>query len=144
MRIDGCRYPCDDDIVRPIVCGEILAGDDQWLKSLFLVDTGADVTAFSADVLDLLGLPTQERPDRLGGVGGVADSLALSARIRLRCDDGVKAVFRGEFSAFVSSDALDMSVLGRDILDHFSVIADRQGSTLALIRDRHRYQIATL
>jgi len=143
MRIDGCWYPCDDEITRPIVHAEILTGEGDWLKVLLLVDTGADVTAFSADVLELFGLPIHERHDRLGGVGGVADSVTLLAQLRLTCDDGRKAVFRGEFSAFRSADALDMSVLGRDILDHFAVIADRQATLLALIRDRHRYQIVT-
>lgn len=144
MRIDGCWYPCDNDIARPIVHAEVLTGDGDWLKVLFLVDTGADVTAFSADVLELLGLPIHECPDRLGGVGGIVDSVALSAIIRMTCDNGGKALFRGEFSAFLSSDAVDMSVVGRDILDHFALIADRQASVLALIRDRHRYQIASV
>jgi hypothetical protein len=143
MRIDGQWYLCDDEIVRPIVSGEILTGDGSWLKVLFLVDIGADVTALSADVLRVLGLPTRERPDRLGGVGGIAGSVALSTQIRLLCDDGGKAVFRGEFSAFTSPEALDMSVLGRDILDLFAVIADRQGTVVALIRDRHRYRIVS-
>jgi len=38
--------------------------------------------------------------------------------------DGSKAILRGEFSAFVRSESLDMSILGRDILDHFTLIAD--------------------
>lgn len=144
MRIDGCWYPCDDEVARPIVHAEILTGNGDWLKALFLVDSGADVTAFSADVLELLGLPIHEHRERLGGVGGIADSVALFAHIRLTCDDGGKVVFRGEFSAFRGSEALDMSVLGRDILDHFALIADRQASALALIRDRHRYQIMSV
>src|SRR5215471_11362957 len=44
MRIDGEWLLCDDDIVRPVIRGEILAHDGSWQAIEFLVDTGADRT----------------------------------------------------------------------------------------------------
>ncbi len=47
MRINGEWYTCEDHIVRPVVRGELLGGDNTWIQTLFLVDTGADRTALS-------------------------------------------------------------------------------------------------
>ena len=57
MRINGEWFECDDGIVRPVIRGEALAADGTWLRVFFLVDTGADQTVISADVLDLLQYP---------------------------------------------------------------------------------------
>jgi hypothetical protein len=56
MRIDGQGLWCDEGIMRPVMSGEILAGNGSWEKSEFLVDTGADRTVFSAATLAKLGL----------------------------------------------------------------------------------------
>src|SRR5438552_19191043 len=56
MRIDGMWHLCDDGIVRPVIRGEILAGDGSWVKAPFLVDSAADRTVFSADVMEGLHL----------------------------------------------------------------------------------------
>ena len=55
MRIDGEWYECDDEVLRPVVRGEVLNAHDSWEPVLFLVDTGADCTVFSAAILDVLG-----------------------------------------------------------------------------------------
>ena len=44
MRIDGKWLLCDDDVVRPVISGEILAASGSWEWVEFLVDTGADRT----------------------------------------------------------------------------------------------------
>jgi len=38
-------------------------------------------------------------------------------------------------------DALEMSILGRDIIEQFALIYDRLGNTLCLVGQRHRYGI---
>jgi len=50
---------------------------------------------------------------------------------------------RGRFAACVDPQLLDMSVLGRDVLDLFAVIVDRPGDTIALVGQQHRYSIST-
>ena len=98
MRVDGQWFECDDGIVRPLVRGGILAEGGFWEPSLFLVDTGADRTVFSAAVLDILGLEASASRDRLGGVGGVANSVNLVTRVRLPLVGGENLVFRGEYA----------------------------------------------
>jgi hypothetical protein len=38
----------------------------------FLIDSGADRTVFSADIVELLKLPATEATSSLGGIGGAA------------------------------------------------------------------------
>ena len=140
MRIDGLWFLCSDGILRPVIRGEILASDHSWVKVVFLVDSGADRSVMSADKLDALSLQTIESPDRLTGVGGSADSVVVATQIRFDHENG-KAVFSGQFAAFTSPESLDMSVLGRDILNMFSLIVDRQGDTICLLGQPHFYSI---
>lgn len=143
MRINGVWQTCDDGVVRPVMRAQIRTAGGIWVSTWFLVDTGADCTAFCADDLTRLGFPTRENASSLGGVGGVAQSVVVDTQIRLRCDDGSKATFRGEYAAFTQPESLDISVLGRDVMDLFSLVVDRLASLVSLIRDRHTYRIET-
>ena len=141
MQIDGEWYLCDDGVVRPIVRGHVRARDGSWLHVPFLLDIGADGTVFDADTSAILGLPSTPPAVRLAGVGGVVPSVAVTTDVRLDRDDGGTVLFRGEYAAFTDSASLDMSVLGRDIIDLFSVIVDRPGDAVLLLRDRHTYRV---
>jgi hypothetical protein len=74
---------CDDGIIRPVMQAEIQARDGSWVKAPLLVDTGADRTVFSADVLQALHLQPIVAESQLGGVGGVARAVMVETRIRL-------------------------------------------------------------
>ena len=141
MRIDGEWFECDDGFLRPVVRGEILNVHGIWEPTPFLVDTGADCTVFSAAILDVLGFDATGGDDRLGGVGGVAKSVNVRTRIRLPRDGGGTVTFRGDYAAFTQLETLDMSILGRDIMEMFAVIVDRSGDLVALIRQHHTYAI---
>jgi hypothetical protein len=93
-----------------------------------LVDTGADRTVLSANVLQSLNLDleTTTPADRIGGVGGLVDSVSVNTQIRLSRDDSQKAVFRSEYAACTDHEALDMSVLGRDIRANVVAIPEIQ------------------
>ncbi|HMF15368.1 MAG TPA: retropepsin-like aspartic protease [Gemmataceae bacterium] len=141
MRIDGLWHLCDDGILRPVIHGEILAGDGSWVKAPLLVDSGADRTVFSADVMEALHLQPIDSPDRLSGVGGAAASVVVDTQLRLTHDQAGKAIFKGQFAGFTEVEALDMSVVGRDILNLFALIIDRQGDTICFLGQDHYYTI---
>jgi hypothetical protein len=141
MRISGGWYLCNDGEVRPVVQGEVEVGDGSWLQAPFLVDTGADCTVFSVNVFRALRLPSTPHDEALGGVGGVAASVTLETRIQLFREDGSAVVFRGRYAALTAPEALDMSVLGRDITQLFALIVDRPGDVVCLLRPPHRYTI---
>jgi hypothetical protein len=141
MRLNGLWRQCDDGVIRPILEGSIRCSDGSWEPAEFLVDPAADRTVLSAEALALLGIPHGPTSHRLGGVGGVALSVVLQTAIRLLQEDGTPVVFNGQFAAFTDPAALDMSVLGRDILNLFAVIIDRPGDVICLLGQRHRYVI---
>lgn len=141
MRIDGEWYECDDGVVRPVLRCEVLSANQSWQNMPFLIDTGADRTVFRAEVVAQLGLKQSSARGQLGGVGGNVESVAVTTQFRMLRDDGGFATFRGVFAAFTRPETLDMSVLGRDLLDLFTLVVDREGNVLSLLRDRHRYFI---
>jgi hypothetical protein len=141
MRIDGEWYECDDGVVRPVMRGEILGANGEWRQVLFLVDSGADCTVISAAVVNVLGFELIRSHERLGGVSGTVEGVHVTTQIQLPRDNGGFANFRGQFAAVTESEALDMSILGRDITNLFAVIVDRPGNVVALIRPPHRYLI---
>lgn len=141
MRIDGEWLQCDDGAVRPVIRGEVLASDGSWLSVEFLVDTGVDCTVLSALTLAALHLQSTATQDRLGGMGGIADAVVVETQIRLYREMGGNVVFRGQYAAVIETEALDMSVLGRDITGLFAVIVDQPSNVVCLLRQRHRYRI---
>ena len=64
MLVGGVWHQCDDGIIRPVIQAEILAHDNSWRKVPFLLDTGADRTVLSADVLTALELMPYASPFR--------------------------------------------------------------------------------
>ena len=139
MRFNGEWLQCDDEVVRPIIRAEILAGDGAWRSFELLVDTGADRTVISANVLESLNLDATESFAQISSVGGLVNSVTVVTHIRLTRDDGLQANFRGAYAACTDQDALDVSVLGRDILDMFALILDRRADVVAIIAGNHRH-----
>lgn len=143
MQITGEWYLCDDSIERPIIRGTVQTVDGSWQPTLFLVDTGADRTLLSADALAALRCQHRPSQDRLGGLGGLVRPVIVETAIGLPSATGGRATFQGHFAAITDLNALDMSVLGRDITELFAVIVDRPGNRVCLVGQRHQYAIVT-
>jgi predicted aspartyl protease len=141
MQINGRWVLCEDGVVRPMMQAAILAAHGGWEAVEFLVDTGADRTVLSAPVLDKLGLPPGEAREEIGGLGGVTDSVVVEIQMRLLREADQPVIFRGYFTAVTQAAALDISVLGRDVLDLFAVIVDWPRSIVCLLSQRHSYTI---
>ena len=91
MRFNGEWLQCDDGIIRPVIRAEILTGDGGWRAFELLIDTGADWTVISANVLESLNGQTTVAQDKIGGVGGLVNSVLVDTQIRLSREDGQKA-----------------------------------------------------
>jgi predicted aspartyl protease len=141
MRIDGQWLMADDGVMRPMISGEILAGNGSWERSEFLVDTGADHTVFSAATLAKLGLQPVAMREGISGVGGMVDSVIVETQIQLTREDAGNVVFRGQYVAVTELEAVDINILGRDITNLFAVIVDRLHDVVCLLGQRHRYSI---
>ena len=141
MLLPGYWRVCDDGVLRPVFRGRIVSAGGLLLVVEFLVDTGADRTVLCAAVFDLLGLPGVPATTTLGGVGGVSATVLVATTIQLPRADGGDAVFRGQFAAFTAPEALDMSVLGRDVTNLFTLIVDRPQGRGLFARWAHQYTI---
>lgn len=139
MRIDGAWIAFNDGVSRPVILGEVLSRDGNWVRTVFLVDTGADRTVLSASAYVKLGFGESEGREQLGGLGGLTEAVFIGTQIRLTRDGGGKATFRGDYAAVTDDAALDFSVLGRDLLNMFAVIVDDPKQVVCLLTQRHSY-----
>lgn len=141
MRINGGWYEPEGHLPRPVVIGRLEAADGSWLACPFHIDTGADTTVLSANVLRQLGRPVSLAPVQLGGIGGGVETWAVHTTLRFERTDGTPADIPGVYSAFQVEDALEMPVLGYDVIHLFALIIDKPGNTVCLLRPPHRYTI---
>ncbi len=80
---------------------------------------------------------------RIGGIGGTTDCVAVTTQLRFTRADLVRVLLRGAYLACTDPRSLDMSVLGRDVLEMFAVIVDYAGDTVSLLGGQHKYSITT-
>ncbi|MDH3599123.1 MAG: hypothetical protein OEU26_05725, partial [Candidatus Tectomicrobia bacterium] len=83
MLISGVWHACDDGGLRPVIPADVQAQNGSWIKAPFLVDTGADRTVLSADILTALRFPGTLAEDRIGGIGGVVNTVLVETRLWL-------------------------------------------------------------
>jgi hypothetical protein len=141
MQIIGEWLLCPDGMSRPVVRAQVAGTAGRAVDEHFLVDSGADRTVFSAVLATRLQLPAKQPSGGLAlvGIGGTSGYVLLTTSIEFRRDDGGPARVQGEFAAFTDPLATDMSVLGRDVLNHFDVIISRTRNEVLLLALVHRY-----
>jgi predicted aspartyl protease len=139
MRITGGWYEPEEHVPRPVVIGVVQADDGQWVECPFQIDTGADTTVLTPKVLRQLGRPVSLAPKQLIGVGGAVETWQVWTTLAFIRTDGEPTVIEGAYSAFQDEGALEMSVLGYDVLRLFAVIIDRPGNTVCLVVPPSRY-----
>lgn len=143
MRFVGRWLLFDDGVTRPVMEVSVYGGHGQRQSDLFLIDSGADRTVFNADLLYQLQMPGNPAPSGFGlsGIGGTAAFVVVQTGIELIGDDGRPAIIRGEFAAFTDPQALDLSILGRDVLDNFDLILSRRRDEVLLLAPHHQYHV---
>ena len=134
---------CDDGVARPAVYAHVYGAAGQAHADYFLVETGAVRTVFSRAIAIRLQLPSIEPPAGAGliGVGGRTEFEILATTIGLSHAGGGIARVRGEFAAFKDTAATDLSILGRDVLNHFDLIMSRRSNEVLLLAPNHQYRI---
>ena len=139
MRVDGTWLFCDDGVTR-LFWAEVLGSHGNWIEIPLLADCGADRTVLSRAAFAGLGLAPVKGDDSISGIGGIAESVVFHTRIRIPRRDGVALSFKGQFSAVLDSTAIDMSLLGRDVTNHFALIVDHPSSTVCLLSRGESYR----
>lgn len=133
MRVEGTWLFCDDGVIRPIFLAEVLGSDGKWVEVPLLADCGADRTVLSHAAFAGLGFAACQGHERVVGIGGRVDPVIFDTQIRIPRSDGVSVTFRGQFAAILDSSALDMSLLGRDVTNHFALVIDHPRSKVCLL-----------
>ncbi len=141
MRINGGWYEPAEHVPQPVVIGVVQAADGGWVECPFLIDTGASTTVLAPKILRRLGRPVALAPKQLTGVGGPVETWQVWTTLGFLRTDGQPTLIEGAYSAFQDEQALDMSVLGYDILHLFALIVDRPGNTVCLLVPPQRYTI---
>ena len=143
MRVNGKWSSGEDGVVRPSVPGLVQTAAGQWVEVTFLLDAGADRTVFSAGFLALLQPLETLGPEQihLAGVGGPVNSITVETALGFVKDDGQVIRVRGSFGVFTEGGSAELSVLGRDVTNNFSVIYDYSSRTVALLAPPHYYEI---
>lgn len=143
MLIAGEWRVCDDGVTRPGIRAKAQDVSGTFLAEFFLIDTGADRTVFSAELLSKLNLaPAEGRPGMaLQGVGGTSGFVEVTTAIELTQLDGKPAHVRGNFAAFTDPSATDLSILGRDVLNNFDVILSRRRNEVLILAPNHQYRV---
>ena len=143
MRINGYWHDTESGVVLPVVDVELQAADGAWRQFQFLRDTGAELSVLRYEDLIELGVEVEPTTDHLTGVGGDSGCVRVAGPIRLLRDDGQSVTIHGGVLALTDPIALDLSVLGRDILGHFAVIVDKPKRVVAILHGQHDYDIVT-
>jgi hypothetical protein len=145
MRVEGEWLLCEDGVMRPTVPAVVRAADGAWVEISLLLDAGADRTVFSARFLHRLeSLKNEEiTPTHLTGVGGAVEYMAVETALRFTTDDGERVTVRGPFAVFTEIESADLSILGRDVTNNFSVIYDYPNQVVSLLALPHSYEIKT-
>jgi hypothetical protein len=125
------------------VDAKVRGADGNFVSEIFLVDSCADCTVFSALLLTTLNLPsTSPSPGvSLKGISGGSSFVFTSTTVEFTRDDGAPAHVHGQFAGFTAPTATDLSILGRDVLDHFDVILSRRRDEVLLLAGRYLYQV---
>ena len=134
---------CDDGVTRPALRGKVQAAAGAYHVDVFLVDCCADRTVFSENLLSRLGFPTTPAPESmvLQGISGACGFVTVKTVIELTRGDAVPIHMRGEFAAFTDPTATDLSILGRDVLNHFDVILSRRCNEVLLLAPKHESRV---
>jgi hypothetical protein len=140
MRVNGEWYECDDGVTRAIVRAVVLGANGIWFPQVFLLDTGADRTVFSADLVSALGLEPIRTGNQLGGIGGTTEAVYFDTQIRLTHETG-NVVVHGRYAGVTVPGVLDMSLLGQEFRQLFALIVDWPGKVVCLLHPPHHYRI---
>ncbi len=135
MRIEGRWLAGADGVERPVFDGMIAAPDGAQLTVSLLVDTGADITVLAPTVAEQLAASVQPVPTEMvvGGVGGTQQVYEIAVDLLLPTTSGQRARIRGPLPVILEPGSLDLSVIGRNLLDQFTLIYSRPQNTLLLL-----------
>ena len=129
--------------VLPLIEIYVRRADGSFTLDLFLIDSGADRTIFSGSLFQSLGISAMGSASgsTLFGIGGQFQPVDVATELEFRKTAAVPHRIAGQFAAATDPNAIDISILGRDVLDQFDVILSNRRDEILLLNDPHGYTI---
>ena len=141
MRINGSWVSNANGVLEPVLRVAVESAPGEWIEEAFLVDSGAEQTVLSPELIKSLDVPRRPSLNQLIGIGGVISCLTVTTRLRLQREDGLPAMINGPFDGIPEGREGELSILGRDVLGNFALILDRPGRVISLLHGQHWYAI---
>ncbi len=135
MRLEGRWLAGADGVERPVFDGLLAAPGGVQVAVALLIDTGADLTVLAPAVAEQLVGIVQPTPTEtvVGGVGGTQQVYELAVDLLLPTTTGQRARIRGPLPILLEPGSLELSVIGRNLLDQFTLIYSRPHHMLLLL-----------
>ena len=134
-------YDNINGVRRPYITILVRSQDGVWIPLPFLIDSGADATFLDASCLQQIGANLEAMTQQTAsGIGGKAAHIQIATALRFVSEDGTKT-FSGTIGVFTDPETCDTPVLGRDVLDNFCVIFDRNRNSILLLAAPHDYEV---
>ena len=135
MRIEGRWLQGADGVERPVLDGHLAVPGGTQIALSLLIDTGADSTVLAADVVEHLAGVAQPTPTTATavGIGGAMPMYELVVDLLLSASSGQRARIHGPLPVLLMPGSLELSVIGRDVLDQFTLIYDRPQGVIFLL-----------
>jgi hypothetical protein len=127
----------------PFVKASIRTANEKWINVSFLIDLGADGTYLPSEYAKKLGIQLDEAKteDDVTGVGGQrAEYIPFITQLRFN-RNGDEKIFDIEIGVFTQEESLDIPVLGRDIMNFFSLLCDVKANLVWLIDEMDRIKL---
>ncbi len=135
MRIEGRWLAGQDGIERPVFDGYLDAPTGVRLACSFLLDTGADFTVLAPDVVDQLAgiVAPIATSTTANGIGGSQQVYDIAVDLVFFAVAGQQVRISGPLPIFVTPGTIELSVLGRDFIDQFTLVYARSRNVLRLL-----------
>jgi hypothetical protein len=135
-------YDNINGVRRPYITILVRSRDGAWVPLPFLIDSGADATFLDASCLQQMGTdPGAVAEQTASGVGGKVTHIQFATALQFASEEGART-FTGTIGIFTEPEACDTPVLGRDVLDNFRLIFDRDRNSILLLSPPHDYEVA--
>jgi len=127
----------------PFVEASVLAADGEWIDVFFLIDLGADGTYLPSKYMKELGIQLDEAKteDDVTGVGGrKVEYIPFITQLRFERNDNRRTLDLS-IGVFTQEESLDIPVLGRDVMNFFTLLCDLKANLVWLIDETDRIKI---
>jgi len=127
----------------PFVEASVCSADEKWIDVFFLIDLGADGTYLPNKYMKELSIQLDEArmENDVTGVGGQrVEYIPFITQLKFE-SNGDWRTFDLSIGVFTQEESLDIPVLGRDVMNFFTLLCDLKANLVWLIDEADRINL---